>query len=347
MMSCFLLEARHVALGLGALAVALAASPPTRAAAPGADFYKGRTMFVIVGYAPGGGYDLYARLLAQHLGKHIAGNPTIIPQNMPGAGSLKAANYLYSVAPKDGSVIGTFARDMGSAPLMGHRDFDARKFNWLGSVTRDVSVCISWSASPIKTWNDVMTQQFRAGGDGADSDPDIFAKLYKNVFGAKIRLATGFRGTADITLAMQRREVDGLCGISWTTIKSHYGSWVTDKKINVLLQAGVKKQPDLPNIPLADEFARTNEQHQILNFVLASQIMARPFAAPPGIPADRRAILRAGFDETMKDPAFLADAARIQLDVDPVSGADVDALIASFYATPKDVVAKAARAITD
>src|ERR1700692_2302234 len=143
MMSCFLLEARHVALGLGALAMALAASPPTRAAAPGADFYKGRTMFVIVGYAPGGGYDLYARLLAQHLGKHIAGNPTVIPQNMPGAGSLKAANYLYSVAPKDGSVIGTFSRSQGIAPLLDKAEFDSTKFTWLGSVTDEVSLCVT------------------------------------------------------------------------------------------------------------------------------------------------------------------------------------------------------------
>jgi len=330
-----------------AAALVISLWPPLPARAGVEDFYRGRTVSVVIGFSNGSGYDLYARLLARHIGKHIPGNPNVIAQNMPGAGSLKAAQYVFSVAPKDGSVIGTFARDMGSAPLMGHRDFDARKFNWLGSITRDVTVCISWGASPIKTWNDVMTQPFRTGGDGADSDPDIFAKLYKNVFGAKIRLATGFRGTAEITLAMQRREVDGLCGISWTTIKSHYGSWVKDKKINVLLQAGVKKEPDLPNVPLADEFARTKEQRQILDFVLASQIMARPFAAPPDIPADRKAILRSGFDETMKDPAFIADAAKIQLDVDPVSGRDVDALVANFYATPKDVVAKAARAITD
>ena len=180
-------------LGLGAAAMALVASHAAQAAAP-AEFYKGRTVFVIVGYTPGGGYDLYARVLAQHLGKHIPGNPTVIPQNMPGAGSLKAANYIYSVAPKDGSVIGTFARAMGSAPLIGHANFDTRKFTWLGSIARDVTLCVSWATSPIKTWNDVMTKQFTVGGDGADADPDIFAKLYKNVFGAKIKLATGFPG---------------------------------------------------------------------------------------------------------------------------------------------------------
>jgi tripartite-type tricarboxylate transporter receptor subunit TctC len=314
-------------------------------AAPQSDFYKGRTIYVIVGFTPGGGYDLYARLLAQHLGKHIPGNPTVITQNMPGAGSLKAVNYLYSVAPKDGTVIGTFGREQIVAPLFGQANFDAAKLSWIGSVTKEVSVCVSWDKSPVKSWNDVMTKQFKAGGSAAGADPDNFAKLYKNVFGAKIRLATGFPGTSDITLAMQRGEVDGLCGFSWSTIKSHYGSWLRDKKINILMQAGTERRPDLADVPLASEFAKTAEQRQILDFVLATQITARPFTAPPGIPADRKAILRTAFDETVKDPAFLAGAEKLQIEVDPVSGAEVDKVVAGLYATPKDVVAKAFRAL--
>jgi tripartite-type tricarboxylate transporter receptor subunit TctC len=324
-----------------------AMAAPVHAAAPAADFYKGKTVFVIIGYSPGGGYDLYARLLAQHLGKHIPGNPTVVPQNMPGAGSLKAANYLFSVAAKDGLAIGTFARAMGNAQLIGQANFDATKFTWIGSPTRDTSLCVSWVTSPVKTWDDVLTKQTIFGGEGADSDPDIFAKLYKNVYGAKIRLATGFPGTTDIGLAMQRGEVQGLCGISWSTIKAQHGDWLREKKINILLQAAPVKDPELPNVPTADDFAKTPEQRQILDFVQASQVMARPFAAPPGIPADRKAILRAAFDDTMKDPAFLADAKRIGIDIKPVSGAEIDALVASLYATPKDVVAKAARAMTN
>jgi tripartite-type tricarboxylate transporter receptor subunit TctC len=340
---------RFAALRAGLALVAMAALLPgasqlARAATP-AQFYKGRTVFIIVGYSAGGGYDLYARVLAEHLGKHIPGNPTVIPQNMPGAGSIKAALYLYSVAPKDGTVIGTFARGMASAALMGQANFDARKFNWLGSITKDTSVCISWNTSPIKTWNDVMTKQFTAGGEGAAGDPDIFAKLYKNVFGAKIRLATGFPGTSDIALAMQRHEVDGLCGISWSTIKSRYDDWIRDKKVNLLLQAAFATDPELPNVPLAGEYAHTPEQHQILNFVLASEVLARPFVAPPGIPAERKAVLRKALDDTLKDPAFLADAKKTLLDINPVSGPEVDAIVASLYATPKDVVAKAIRAI--
>ncbi|HXJ02244.1 MAG TPA: hypothetical protein VNH44_13560 [Micropepsaceae bacterium] len=317
---------------------------PVHAATP-AEFYKGRTISVIIGYSAGGGYDLYARVLSQHLGRHIPGNPTVIPQNMPGAGSIKAANYVFSVAPKDGTVIGTFARGMASAALIGQTNIDARKFTWLGSMTKDVTVCISWNTSPIKTWNDAMTKQFTAGGEGAAGDPDIFAKLYKNVFGAKIRLATGFPGTTDITLAMQRHEVDGLCGISWSTVKARYENWIKEKKINVLIQAAPAKDPDLPNVPLASEFAKTTEQRQILDFAVANEVLARPFVAPPGIPAERKAVLVAAFADTLKDPAFLADAKKTMIDINPVSASEAEAVVASLYALPKDVVAKAARAI--
>ena len=323
---------------------ALFASAAAHAATP-AEFYKGRTMPVIIGYSAGGGYDLYARVLAQHMGRHIPGNPTLIPQNMPGAGSIKAALYLYSVAPKDGSVIGTFARGLASTALIGQAKLDARRFTWLGSITKDTTLCISWNTSPIKSWNDAMTRQFTAGGEGAAGDPDIFAKLYKNVFGAKIRLATGFPGTTDVTLAMQRGEVDGLCGISWSTIKSRYGNWVAEKKIHLLLQAAPKKDPELPDVPWAADLARTPEQTKILNFVVANEVLARPFVAPPGTPADRKAVLRKAFDETMKDPAFLADAKKTMIDINPVSGPEVDEIVASLYATPKDVVEKATRAI--
>src|SRR5712691_977308 len=343
-MGRFLFRYQRAVFGLGAVAMALICSHPAQAAAP-AEFYKGRTISIIIGYSAGGGYDLYARVLAQHLGKHIPGNPIVIPQNMPGAGSIKAANYVFSVAPKDGTVIGTFARGMASAALIGQAKFDARKFTWLGSVTKDVTLCISWNTSPIKNWNDVMTKQFTAGGEGPAGDPDIFAKLYKNVFGAKIRLATGFPGTTDITLAMQRHEVDGLCGISWSTVKSRYGDWVTEKKINILIQAAPSKAPDLPDVPLASALAKTTEQRQMLDFAVASEVLARPFVAPPGIPAERKAMLRAAFDATLRDPAFLADASKTMIDIDPVSGPEAEALVASLYALPKDVVTKAARAI--
>ena len=336
---------RLVRTAAALLASALLLSAGAAGAAPASDFYKGRTINVIIGYSAGGGYDLYARVLSQHMGKHIPGNPNVIPQNMPGAGSVKAAAYVFSAAPKDGTVIGTFARGIPATALIGQAPLDARKFTWLGSATKDVTLCVSWSASPVKTWNDVLTKQTTFGGEGPAGDPDIFAKLYKNVFGAKIKLATGFPGTTDVTLAMQRREVDGLCGISWSTVKARYGNWVKEKKLNILLQAADAKAPDLPNVPLAQDFAKTTEQKQMLDFAMAGEILARPFVAPPGIPEDRKAILRAAFDATLRDPAFLADAAKTMIDIDPVSAAEAEAIVNKLYALPKDVVQKAARAI--
>ncbi len=330
---------------IGAL---FAPTPAVSGSAPTpAEFYKGRVINMIIGYAPGGGYDLYGRVLAQHMSKHIPGNPRIIPQNMPGAGSLKAANYVFSVGRKDGTVIGTFARNMVISQLMGHAKFDTREFSWIGSVTKDTSLCVSWHTSPIKSWNDVMTKQFTVGGEGADADPDIFAKLYKNLFGANFRLASGFPGTSNIALGMQRGEVHGLCGLSWSTLKSQHPDWLRDKRVNLLIQAAPVRDPELPDVLMASDLVKTEEQKQILEFAVVSQTIARPIAAPPGIPADRKAALRAAFDATVRDPAFLAEAKRLQLDVRPVNGADVDAMIAELYTTPKDVVARATRAMTN
>ena len=192
------------------------------------DFYKNHSVSLVIGYSVGGGYDAYARLLARYIGKHIPGEPSIIPQQMTGAGSLRAANYIFSVAPKDGSVLGTFSRSMGIAPLLGQADFDSRKFTWLGSVTDDDTTCVTWNTSPIKAWNDFLSKPFKLGGLGADSDPDIWALLYKNVFGAKAQLVTGYLGTNDVVLAMERGEVDGLCGLSWSTIRTRHGEWLTN-----------------------------------------------------------------------------------------------------------------------
>src|SRR5262249_14851549 len=192
-----------------------------------AHFYKGRNVSMIIGYSVGGGYDAYARLLARYVGKHIPGEPSIVPQQMTGAGSLRAANYIFSVAPKDGSVLGTFSRSMGIGPLLGQAEFDSRKFTWLGSMTDDDTSCVTWNSSPVKTWNDFLTKPSKLGGLGGDADPDIWALLYKNVFGAKVQLVSGYPGTNDVVLAMERGEVDGLCGLSWSTIKTRHAEWLT------------------------------------------------------------------------------------------------------------------------
>ena len=199
----------------------------------------------------------------------------------------------------------------------------------------------------VKTWNDVLATETTFGGEGAGSDPNIFALLYRNVFGARIKLVAGYPGTNEITLATERKEVDGLCGLSWSTLKGRYPHWLNERKANILVQAGIKKQAELRDVPAASELATRPEQRQILNLILIGQAMARPFAAPPGIPADRKAALIAGFDRTMRDAEFLAEAGRLNLDVNPVPAARLDALLAEAYATPKEVVAKAARAMSD
>jgi len=328
-----------------ALVVAFAVNS-TRAAGL-EDFYKGKSVSLLIGYSVGGGYDAYARLLARHLGKYIPGNPNVIAQNMTGAGSLKAANYLYSVAPKDGTVIGTFSRSQGIAPLLGKAEFDSRRFSWLGSMTDEVSLCVTAPDSPVRSWDDLLTRQATFGGEGAGSDPNIFGLLFRNIFGARIKLVIGYSGTHEIQLAAERGEVDGLCGLSWSTLKGRYPHWLKDRKANILVQAGIRKEPELPDVLTATSLAHTPEQQQILKLVLIGQAMARPFAAPPGIPADRKAALIAAFDQTMRDEQLLAEARRLNFDIAPVSGAGLDALLAEAYATPKDIVAAAVKALAD
>ena len=306
------------------------------------DFYKGKTVTIVIGFSVGGGYDLYARHLAKYLGRHIPGNPTVVPQNMPGAGSLKAANYLFTAAPKDGTTIGTFARTTGINPLLDSgAKFDSRQFAWLGSVTDDVSICVTWNTAPAKNWSEFLLKPTTLGGQGPSSEPDMFARLFKNVFDAPIKLVAGYPGTNEIALAMERGEVDGLCGLSWSTIKTRHMEWLRTNKMNLIVQASFKKVPELNDVPLAMDETKDKEKLQILKLILAAQQMARPFAAPPGIPPERKAILVKAFDETMKDPEYLADAKKLDLDVNPVSGKELDELLAELYATPKDVQKKA------
>jgi tripartite-type tricarboxylate transporter receptor subunit TctC len=302
---------------------------------------------MVIGYSVGGGYDLYGRLVARYLGRHIPGQPTIVPQNREGAGSMRAAIYIYNAAPKDGTVIGTFSRSMAVAPLLQEAPFDASKFSWLGSVSTDVNVCMTWHTSPVKTWDDMLTKPAKIGGLGAGADPDIFALMFKNVFGAKFQLVSGYPGTNDVALAMERGEVDGICGLSWSTVKTRHGDWLAGKKVNIPVQAGLHKENDIADVPLVMDLVKTPEQTQIVRLILASQEMARPFAAPPGIPEDRRRALVAAFDETMKDPDFLAEAAKMKADVNPVSAAAIESLLADVYKTPKDVIAKAAKATSN
>jgi len=312
-----------------------------------ADFYRGRTVTLIVGYSAGGGYDTYSRILARHLGKHIPGNPTIVVQNMPGAGSLKMTNYLYNVAPKDGSTIGIFSRGMAMEPLIGGTNvaFDSTKMTWLGSGTNEVSVFVTWHTSPVKTWHDIVTKDFTVGGEGSGSDPDTYALLLKNAFGAKLRLITGYPGTAEIAIALERGEVDSRASWSWSSLKALKPSWIAEKKVNLPVQLNLTRGAELQDVPLITDFATSDKQQQMLKLILSRQEMARPYAAPPGIPDDRKAALRKAFDETWADPELLAEMKARGQEVNPVSGAALDKLIAELYATPKAVVEETRKAI--
>jgi tripartite-type tricarboxylate transporter receptor subunit TctC len=336
---------RHKTILAAIVVAAMSLSTGARSAGV-EEFYKGRTISLIIGYSADSGYDIYARMLARFMGKYIPGNPSIVSQNMPGAGSLKAAMYVHGVAPKDGSVIATIGRSAPIEPLLGDAQFDGRSFTWLGSIASNSSLCTSWHTTAIKTWQDAMTKPFALAGEGSGSDPDNFARILKNVFGAKVRLVTGYPGGTEMNLAIERGEVDGRCGWSWDSIKSTRPDWLRDKKINLLAVFSLQKAADIPpDIPLIGDLARSDEQRQILRVHLAGQALGRPFFTSPGVPADRKSALRAAFDATMKDPDFVAEITRVKLEVNPASGAEIDRLLAEVYATPKDVIEKAKQAV--
>jgi tripartite-type tricarboxylate transporter receptor subunit TctC len=330
-----------------AAAALLLAVPSAFAADSVADFYKGRTVTIDIGYSAGGGYDLYARVLARHLGAHIPGNPSVIPQNMPGAGSLKATNYLYNVAPKDGTVIATFARGMAMQPLFDNTgvEFDAQKLNWIGSITNEVSICAFRTDSGIKTWQDMLTKSYTVGGTGSGSDTDVFPDVLRHMFHMKIKLVTGYPGGKDILLAMQRGEVKGRCGWSWSSVKSTSYALYQNKEITVPVQLALKKHPDLPDVPLIMDLTKDPDERAALRLIFGRQSVARPYAAPPGVPAERIAALRKAFDDTMKDPAFLAEADKTKLEVEPVSGVEVQELVTEIYKSSPKVVKIAAEAV--
>jgi len=314
-----------------------------------ADFYRGKSIQLMIAYSSGGGYDIQSRLLARHMTKHIPGNPTIVPVNYPGAGGLRLANHLYNAASKNGTVFGSLARGASTAPLLDSKGvaFDPRRYTWIGSISDEVSVCASWHASKVKTFNDLMTTSFVAGAPGAASDAATYTKLIKNIFDAKIKLVNGYPGTNEITIAMERGEVDGLCGWVLGNINASRPDWIPQKKINLLMQLSTRRSPGLPDVPLILDLARNEKEKQIFALMFSRQQMAWPFAAPPGVPVDRAAALRHAFDATMKDPGFVAETKKQSFSVDPMSGIEMEGLIKQLYATPSDVIAAAQASIAD
>jgi tripartite-type tricarboxylate transporter receptor subunit TctC len=264
---------------------------------------------------------------------------------MEGGGSLRLANWLYRVAPKDGTVMGTIGRGTGFDPILGQKgaQFDGTKFTWIGSANNEVSVCVAWNAtSGITKFDDLFTKEITVGGTSMSADTDQFPRILDGILGTKMRIVSGYPGGNDVVLAMERGEVQGRCGWSWSSVMSTHKAWLDEKKMTVLIQLALRKHPDLPDVPLIMDVAKTPEQKQILRLIFARQVMGRPYLAPPGIPADRAEALRKAFMETMEDPEFVADAEKEKLEITPVPGDELQKLVADVYSTPPAIAQKAA-----
>src|SRR5690349_5792478 len=274
------------------------------------EFYKTHPVTMMVGFNVGNIYDTVMRTVARHIGKHIPGNPTVIPVNRPGAGSLAAANQVFNASPRDGTVIGVFNRSIPTEPLLGSSGaakFDATKFTWIGNVGNEVSVCVTRRETRAKTWNDMVTKPMQVAATSTSADTGVYPLLLNNMFGAKLKLVTGYQGGADMTLAVERGEVDARCGWSLAGIKSGRPTWLGDgSPIHIPVQLGLRGSPDLAGVPLIMDMAKTDQQRRILKLIMSRQEWAYAFAAPPEMPAERTEVLRTAFDRTMQDPEFLA-----------------------------------------
>jgi tripartite-type tricarboxylate transporter receptor subunit TctC len=308
-----------------------------------ADFYRGKQVRIIVGFAAGGNSGLYGDVLGRHMGKHLPGSPNFVPQYMPGGGGLVAANHMAARAARDGTEIAITSRTAAFEPLFGNKQaqFNARAFNWLGSANIENSVCIADARQPVKTFDDVRKHELVVGGSGSDAIDMIFPRLANRMLGARFKIVSGYNTSNDILLAMERGEVHGFCGIGWAFLKMRKSDLLTQNKINVLFQIAVDKAPDLAHVPRVQDLASNDADRQVLEFLLAPQGMGRPFLAPPDVPKERVAALRKAFAATMNDPEFLKEAAKTGLDIQFVSGEDVDSLLARAYGTPADMIDRA------
>jgi tripartite-type tricarboxylate transporter receptor subunit TctC len=298
---------------------------------------------IYVAGTAGGGIDLFARLVGRHLGSHIPGHPAVTVEDMPGAGGIRAANFLARQAPRDGTVLIAFAGGPVLEPLIGARNpgYDASQFTWIGALTKDVGLCLSWGASPFKTIDDVRHHTMVVAGTGAGSETDTWPVIINEVLGTKFKVVTGYLGTQETILAIERGEASGRCIISLSALKTAKPDWLTGNKVNILLQVGLKKSPELPDVPLLLDLAKSDSDRQMLKLLSAPSEMARPFAAPPGLDASTSELLRRAFDATTADPKFLAEAKAMRADIAPTSGEDVQKLVSEIYATPRPIVERA------
>ncbi len=335
---------RFVAIGAvaGALAAASMAAPPARAA----DFYAGKTLTFIVGADAAGGYDVYARAIAKHLARFIPGSPTIVVQNMPGAGSGKAAAFIYSLAPKDGTTIGALMPGVIIDPLLQKHStggFDATKFTYLGSADSDARVCVTGPKSKITTFDQAMKQKTVIAATQTGGSTSDYAFMTKNATGASLDIVNGYKGTAQILLAIERGEAEGLCGIDWSSFKTQRSQWLRDKTAHVIVQAAAGPNAELAalNVPNLLSFVKSDLDKQAVSLITGQQVFSRPYVAPPGVPAAQAKILRDAFAAVLHDPKFLADAEKARLSMHPATAETVQQTVDKLYSTSGEVVQRA------
>lgn len=313
-----------------------------------ADFYKANPITIVVGFGVGGGYDVYSRTLTRHMGKHMPGAPNLVVRNMPGAGSMAAANYIYNNAPKDGTQFATFSRSIPTQPLFDKTgvQFDALKLNWIGSPASEVSVVFSPVEKKFRTIEDLRARSMAVPASGLGADSAVYPFVINALLGTKMKVVTGYQGSGDFMLAIERGEVDGMGGSSISTLRSTRPQWLKENKIDLILQIALRKHPDYPNVPLALDFVTDASDRKVMELIFSRQEIAFPYAAPPGVPADRLAALRKGFADTLRDPAFVQEATKMGLEVSPVSGEEVLKILTSAYSTSSDLVERARQAVT-
>ncbi|HEY7645877.1 MAG TPA: tripartite tricarboxylate transporter substrate-binding protein [Hyphomicrobiales bacterium] len=343
------MKARGSALASIAAALGVLVGPIGASAESPEAFYRSAGLQIVVGYGPGGGYDVYARTVARHIGRHLPGSPNVVVQNMPGAGSLKAANYIYNVAPKDGSQIAIFARGLAMQPLLDAQgvQYDPTKFGWVGSVADEISVTFAASDRGFKSFDDLRKREMIVAASGSGADSAIYPYIMNAVLGTKFKVITGYPDSNASMLAIERGEVDGSAATSWGTLTSTKADWLATGKVAVLGQLALQKKADVGDVPLIIDFAKTPEDRSTLELIFARQSMAYPFTAPPGIPADRLSVLREAFMKTIKDEQFLAEAKKMGIEVQPASGEDVARIVQRIFASSPEVVARARAAIAD
>jgi tripartite-type tricarboxylate transporter receptor subunit TctC len=333
--------------GAAALVSALClAAVPASAQDGVAAFYRGKQLRMIVGSAVGGGYDLFARIVARHIGNHIPGHPGVIVQNQPAAGGVVMANQLYGQGPKDGTVIGVPINGLPTAPLLqSGTQFDPVRLNWIGSTNREAYVAFVWHTVPVASIGELTSKEVVVGATTPGTTMVDFPLLVNDVLGFKFKIVRGYQGTPQINLAIERGEVQGVGGLGWASVKAQTPHWISGKKIRVLAQYGLTRHAELVDVPTMLELARSDADRQAMTMLFARTEYGRPYFLPPDVPPERVTALRRAFDATMRDPAFIAEAAKLEFDIDPLTGEQVQALVGQLAATPRDVVARVRRAL--